>query len=428
MNCPVCKRELAPTLSICLTCGAMMNDTVREELETKITSNSGGLQIPQTSPDPPRPAFLHKEAASLNVRTSSPERQNTVELPPKNTSPTLVEFQPGKVALPDWRLQIQNSVRQRGVEKRPLETAASTTAVPSVSGSNRYVPASGTDLHSMEPSNPRLTAAMRRIEESRNTFLPKPVKRTSESVGASPAQRKFPFAVVTPTADQLIRPKPVEQPEPVERPKLVSALKIEKRQYDTNKLPKVDSIINKSEDFDIIDDESPFKRQETEQVKDRSEPLNEAQVDRELFSDGNSDEEIDDLAPFSMRVGAGLFDLIIGGFGTLIILSPFMASGGVWNSFAGYLTFAGSLGIFLFLYLTASLAFWGKTFGMRIFGLELIDADANVYPTVHQAAVNSAVFLLSMTFGGLGFLTVIFSEERRALHDIVSGTLLIRDS
>ena len=69
----------------------------------------------------------------------------------------------------------------------------------------------------------------------------------------------------------------------------------------------------------------------------------------------------------------------------------------------------------------------GKTFGMRIFSLELIDADANVYPTTHQAAVSSAVYLLSMAFGGLGFLTVLFNEEKRAVHDIVSGTLLIRD-
>lgn len=64
---------------------------------------------------------------------------------------------------------------------------------------------------------------------------------------------------------------------------------------------------------------------------------------------------------------------------------------------------------------------------MRLFSLELIDAEQNAYPSVHQAAVSSAVFLLSIAFGGLGFLTVLFNEERRAIHDIVSGTLLIRE-
>src|SRR6476619_2569226 len=53
MNCPVCKRELAPTLSICFACGAMVNDTVREELETKIVRPPATVQrseIPKFEP------------------------------------------------------------------------------------------------------------------------------------------------------------------------------------------------------------------------------------------------------------------------------------------------------------------------------------------------------------------------------------------
>ena len=57
MNCPVCKRELAPTLSICLTCGAMMHDTVREELETKIVKpqvrNMARPELPKFEPIKP---------------------------------------------------------------------------------------------------------------------------------------------------------------------------------------------------------------------------------------------------------------------------------------------------------------------------------------------------------------------------------------
>ena len=50
MNCPVCTRDLASTLSICPSCGAMMNDSVREELEAKITS--GRLRPTPTSIEP----------------------------------------------------------------------------------------------------------------------------------------------------------------------------------------------------------------------------------------------------------------------------------------------------------------------------------------------------------------------------------------
>jgi uncharacterized RDD family membrane protein YckC len=81
----------------------------------------------------------------------------------------------------------------------------------------------------------------------------------------------------------------------------------------------------------------------------------------------------------------------------------------------------------MFLYLTTSLAFIGRTFGMRLFSLELVDVDENAYPTLHQAAVSSAVYLLSLAFAGVGFVPIFFNEERRAAHDILSGTILIRE-
>ena len=75
MMCPVCKRDLAPTLSICMTCGAMINDTVREELETKISrpgvsaaQNSGGLvaKSPTSSATPQNESGNVRFAAADN--------------------------------------------------------------------------------------------------------------------------------------------------------------------------------------------------------------------------------------------------------------------------------------------------------------------------------------------------------------------------
>jgi len=135
----------------------------------------------------------------------------------------------------------------------------------------------------------------------------------------------------------------------------------------------------------------------------------------------------DDLAPFAMRFNAGLFDLIIGSFASLILLAPFMLSGGEWSSFKGFLTFAVVCSLVMFVYLTTTLGMFGKTLGMRVFSLELIDIEENDYPTFHQAAVNSAVYLLSLIFGGIGFLTIPFTEDKRAVHDLVSGTIVVRE-
>jgi uncharacterized RDD family membrane protein YckC len=138
-------------------------------------------------------------------------------------------------------------------------------------------------------------------------------------------------------------------------------------------------------------------------------------------------EEFDDCAPFAMRFNAGLFDLIIGSFSSLLLLSPFMVLGGNWLSTAGLFALLATCAIVMFVYLTTSVGFYGRTFGMRLFSLEIIDIEDEDYPTFHQAAVSSAVYLLSLALGGIGFLTLPFNEDKRAVHDLVSGTIMVKE-
>ena len=72
-------------------------------------------------------------------------------------------------------------------------------------------------------------------------------------------------------------------------------------------------------------------------------------------------------------------------------------------SMSGLIAFIPTCAIVMFIYLTAAVGFYGRTVGMRMFSLELVDVDENEYPSLHQAAVNSAVYLLSMAFAGAGF-------------------------
>ena len=76
---------------------------------------------------------------------------------------------------------------------------------------------------------------------------------------------------------------------------------------------------------------------------------------------------------------------------------------------------------------TGAIGMYGRTLGMRMFGLELIDADESDYPTFHQAAVNSAVYLLTLPFLGVGFVPMIFNEEQRAVHDLAAGTIIVTE-
>ncbi len=443
MMCPVCKRELAPTLSICFTCGAMVNDTVREELETKIERISGPLRKPpvtELSDDRIIDNGLPQENSRLDAddrnlpapNAVSVPRSRTMEFPTKPTSPTLVDFQPKNSTLPDWRLQIQNSVRKR-TDKASAERMQSPEPIriqagPEIAGDNSIE--NDASVSDGRPQNPMIANALRRIEASRRTFLPEVAVAYTNS-----SPKSYPFNVVgrNRAAAAATAPAPTLSPSP--KPRLISSLKIEKKKYDTNRLPQLPDPLGEGEGS--TPDTSLDQDVSQEILTSATVPAPEPVAQRPLFvptENGSGEivsaepeEEYDDLASFSMRFGAGLFDMALGTVGTLLILSPFLSGSERWLSWFGGMAFVASLAMIVFLYLTASITLWGRSFGMRLFSLELIDAEQSAYPTLHQAAVNSAVYLLSLAFFGLGFLTIIFNEEKRAFHDIVSGTILIRD-
>lgn len=460
MICPVCKRDLLPTISVCFGCGTMMNDSVREELQTKITSagTSGRLaagkrqMLPPTRPVYETPAPKPQEASPL-VSAAPPEpvtaskppmpakaKVDTGELHAKKTSPTLVEFQNKNTTLPDWRLQLQNSIRQRGSGSGKPTSSTDVIAVatdrthsrPATNGANAL---KAEPVRAPEPTahaNPRVASALKRIESSRQAFLAVPTAGTASA--KQPAKPNYPFNVVTRGPQVATKAEKADVPAtPVPaKPRLVSSLRIEKKGLDTNKLPPLPQPAALATDLDVKAEQPQLRFNEADKGVPAVEQPKvlltqpEAMIEHDVFVETDT-EEMDDLAPFSMRFGAALFDMIIGTFATAVLMSPLMLAGGEWASLSGVLAFGAALAIVLFIYLTASIGFVGRSFGMRLFSLEMIDAEENAYPTLHQAAVSSAVYLLSLGLGGLGFATMLFNEEKRALHDIVSGTILIRE-
>lgn len=140
-----------------------------------------------------------------------------------------------------------------------------------------------------------------------------------------------------------------------------------------------------------------------------------------------AEEGVEDLAPISMRFNAGLLDLIIGAGASLLLLSPFIVSGGKWFTAPGLVAFVVTLAIVMFIYMTATIGLSGRTLGMKAFSLEMIDVEENEYPDFHQAALSSSLYLVSLALGGAGFVTAFFNSERRAVHDLLSGTVIVRE-
>ena len=436
MMCPVCKRDLAPTLSICLTCGAMMNDTVREELQSKVSPVTEPAKVdfnrtPAIDTTPAQPPIPAVKRPSVRIDTS--------DLRIKKTSQTLAEFRTNSATLPDWRLQLQNSVRQRTGRGRTEESATEAVATQprmQTSGANALKAEYIEEPAPAEAVNSKVANALKRIEESRRTFLPEEKKKAVSTTAPKPASAKnFPFNVVS-RSDELTA-KPIglstEPPTAIARPKLVSSLRIEKKGFDTNKLVPIPAAAKMASSFETMDEVADKPKQPLKEDWSKRIEIKETKPDTEAIEpeipvvDEAENDEIDDLAPIAMRFNAGLFDLIMGGFTTLILLSPFLFASEGWISLSGFFAFAAVLSVVMFVYLTSSISYFGRTFGMKIFSLELVDAEQSEYPTLHQAAVSSSVYLLSLAFGGLGFIPMLFNEEKRAAHDLVSGTILIRE-
>lgn len=363
----------------------------------------------------------------------------TSEIAAKTTVPTLVEFQSKTPTLPDWRIKVQNAVQQRRVQPPAVIGYAEPTAP-------QRMPTNGANALKVEyveetapvRKDEMMSRVLERIEKSRAVYLVEEsivessIGETANAETNAP-DKNFPFHIAAKNPEIFIDAPRVKATvnQPI-KPKLVSSMRAADVDLDTNKLPPFSAPGKIAVDLETLPKIQPTAEESAPVVK-KPKTIHIVANENEIINAANTvalevgAEEIDDLAPFSLRFNAGLFDLIIGSFASLILISPLMLWGGEWVSFKGFLAFLVVCSIVMFIYLTTTTAFFGRTLGMKIFSLELIDIEENDYPTFHQAAVNSAVYLLSMLFGGIGFLTIPFNEEKRAVHDLVSGTIVVKE-
>lgn len=437
-----------------------MNDTVREEMESKIVKPpSGPLKRPEktafepvlpwtpqpikvatkTTPTVPEVIAVTNETSVKNSSVepaplSTKPRPITAQLSRKETNPTLVDFMPANPTVPDWRLKLQNSIRKRNGVPTQDHNSPQVAPAPSVSSLPAIAQRVSAQISESPKQNEKLANAMKRIEASRKVYgsgaaVGMAAAATARAKKSPLPIRSFPFDVVERTQAAGADSMPAKPIAEAPKPKLISPLRIEKKKFDTNKLPPIpepetplpDAITNEKKTIEV---ETELK---TKLSFDRLSFRNAQDLVDFAEVPPNAVEEIDDLAPFSMRFGAAVFDLIIGGFAAAILLSPFLVTGTPLASTSGIFAVFGAVVAVMFFYFTITIAFFGRTFGMKLFAIEIIDAEANELPSLHQAAVNSAVYILSLLLLGIGFVPLFFNEERRAMHDIVAGTLLIRE-
>jgi uncharacterized RDD family membrane protein YckC len=80
--------------------------------------------------------------------------------------------------------------------------------------------------------------------------------------------------------------------------------------------------------------------------------------------------------------------------------------------------------VWLFIYFAYSWAASGKTFGMALLGVRVVRSDG-ADAGGRRAVVRTLAFPLSFLLLGLGFIGILLGSRRRALHDVIAGTVVI---
>jgi uncharacterized RDD family membrane protein YckC len=431
---------------------------------------------------PPLPSV--SSAPPVSARSMAEEKRErsvvvTTEIRNKDTCKTLMDFPGKKPEVPEWRRELQSRIKEVQEQRVAAGAAgAAGSAVASVAASGvqpaaisaivatkHAIGRTGLAMALIETppapvrSNALVEKALARIEKSRInnedqpaqkpyqpyqpyqeykpltlTERPKPVVviREEEVIMREPETmsggRPFIFSENETVESRLSQIGQTYQERLAEAAKVKNDLLAAGEIFTTSKLRKpaylnfaaertaekiAEKTVKEDENFRAVS--RPVERTKT--------VLAEENIPAETFEDEISEE----VAPFVYRFNAGFFDFIISGFLSLILLTPFVMFGGSWFSYEGAFAFAATCSIVMFLYITAAVGLIGRTLGMGLFSLEMIDAEDSDYPTFHQAAISSSLYLVSLALGGIGFARMFLNDDKRAVHDMISGTIVVRE-
>jgi uncharacterized RDD family membrane protein YckC len=131
-------------------------------------------------------------------------------------------------------------------------------------------------------------------------------------------------------------------------------------------------------------------------------------------------------APIFLRFLSGIVDMIV----VCLLSSPAVALVKMtdlkWQDSRTLMFAAGTLIVMGFVYLTISTAFTGRTLGMKLFSLRVVDARTGLIPTGGQSAARALVYMLTLASAGIALLYTFVDSERYAAHDRFTRTAVVR--
>jgi uncharacterized RDD family membrane protein YckC len=125
------------------------------------------------------------------------------------------------------------------------------------------------------------------------------------------------------------------------------------------------------------------------------------------------------------RFVSALVDLIV----VVVLCTPFAAALELintnWQNPRVWVLAAGVFSVVGFLYFTISTALTGRTFGLKLLCLRIVDARTGLIPTGTQSAGRALIYLASLLILGLTSVFALINPERLTAHDKLTRTAVV---
>ena len=375
MRCPACGVFYEERSARCPECGALQNESS--------TNPSQKAQFDQS--------IMLEETARLEKTapvTSTQQRQTAAR-----NNQSLIEF-PGvnRSAVPEWRKELGERVRE--IQERRAREATLDAGIEPLFNELESKTAPLLELlpqAEAAPLNPLVVNALRRIERAHSQAAANGFGATAVAYEEQPE-----FGLDLEPAEDLTpatKPEKVHNLAVVPTPAVITEIPQEPRK------PRR-----------IIDDQNDPALNYLDSI-----PTSLIVETREYRS-----------APLYLRMLAAIVDLLVVSF----FSSPFLALAELTNlDWRNPRVIGFAVGTFMvvgFLYLTVSIAFTGRTFGLKLFSLRVVDARTGLIPTGSQSAGRALFYMLSLATAGVMLMYVFVDSEKHAAHDRFTRTAVIR--
>ncbi|MGZ8846205.1 MAG: RDD family protein [Pyrinomonadaceae bacterium] len=355
-------------------------------------------------------------------------------------SSTLIEF-PGGRNVPEWRKQLSQRVRE--VQERKAREAAEELAAAQEAGLVSCALPSGQlelvpDLEN--PSfNPIVTKALERLERAKRSDYPS-THRAATAVAPAltrEAQRIAEAEAVEKPLVEAKRKLTVVAPQPIVEPVQtiadVPALDSTPAISESISVPDESNIENNAAAQAVITEietavdiptTATSERKSIRVISDNDIAL--SYLETCLSLPALAADTRNDIPGLTRRFFAGVVDLLL----IALMVSPAAAaiyySGANWADPRVIGLMSGITAVTMFAYLTICTAMTGRTLAMRMFKMRTIDLRTGLIPSGGQSITRALTFVFSFALLGLGLAYALIDPDKRAVHDRLSKTIVIR--